>query len=367
MLTGSYPRSLDIEDRERWPSERVLDVNFETAAERLKAAGYATFGITANPNTNATFGFDRGYDVYRDTGKLWRDGYGDIKLTAEDITGGLLSWLETRDPGQPFFAELVMIDVHEPYRTDVAVRRLSAGSDAPLPGYAYDLQLRYLDDVIGDLLGTLAALNLEDTLIVVTADHGEGLGDRSPQDQGHGPTLFDTRLKVPLILHHPGLPRPGLSISTPVELVDILPTVLDLLGVRAKASPLDGRSLLAAIEDGVEPAPLDAYVAETAFDAADASAIRSGPWKLIRDHNLAAGEPLAKMLFAIDSDPGEESDVSEDHPRIAERLLAQLEAWQQAQDARKSAAPPTRSEISPDELDALRELGYIEDRAADPN
>ncbi|MBW2292842.1 MAG: sulfatase [Deltaproteobacteria bacterium] len=361
MVTGVYPRSLDIEERDRELNDRQLDARFRTVAEFLRAAGYETFGVTANPNTNATFLFDRGFDHYRDTGKLWRDGYGKSKLSAEDVTALLTRWLRSRSTERPFFAHLVFVDTHSPYLAGVARRRLAQDSDDALPGDSYDLQVRYLDRVIGDLLETLDALSLQDTLVLITADHGEGLGDRGPEDRGHGRTLFNTRLAVPLILHHPTLPHRGLRLEAPVEVLDILPTVLDLLGLSWSDRQIEGRSLAPAIRTGNEPARRAEYVAETAFKGEDRSAISVGDWKLVLDHRRRLEDPSGGVqLYAIESDPGELRNLSKKHPAVVMRLQSALAAWQEKRNSRR---PETtgRGKLEENEIEALRMLGYIEE------
>jgi len=226
--------------------------------------------------------------------------------------------------------------------------------------------VRYLDDVIGELLEELDSLGLHDTLTVVNSDHGEGLGDRGPDDHGHGIEMFNTRLAVPLIFHHPGLPLAGIRLDEPVENIDILPTVLELLGLSWSDDEIDGRSLAPSILQGKEPARRPEYVAETGYKGERRSAILSGEWKLILDHRLQQeGSGAGIQLYSAYTDPRELNEVSRRHPGEVDRLTRGLVAWKEERERRRSEAP-SRDQLSPGEIEALRILGYLDESDESP-
>lgn len=361
LITGIYPRTLDVEERENRLNDRLLDDRFETLAERLSAAGYSTIGITANPNSNAIFNFQQGHDFFRDSGVLWRQGYGDHKISAEDVGATLLARIGELEPQQRFFAHIVLVDVHPPFLEDLAAARGHvASSDSRVDRYS--TQIRYTDEVIGELLTSLSATSHADTLVAVSADHGEGFRRHHPEDGGHGRELFNSTLWVPLILNHPALVPGGSRIPQTVEVVDIMPTLLDLLGVSTEGLELEGRSLMPLISGQGTFEPLESHVVETAHAAVDKSAILSGGWKLIADHLPSSREPT---LYRYESDAAERTDQARAQGETVHRLAGELERWQRDHPPR-FPNQVRRAVISQPEIEHLKVLGYMTDEAAEP-
>ena len=298
-ITGLFPRSLEIDEFQpgQRQNNRTLHGSFTTLAEHFAEAGYFTVGVTANPNVNERFGFNQGFAVYRDTGRLWRDGYRREKLTGRQVEVRLLEALGQASPDARIFAHVVLVDAHKPYQP--------GASDAEgVPTFGddvvanYDRHIRYSDTIVASLLGKLHARGHDNLLVVVTSDHGEAFGRKRSEDVGHGRNLYDSTLWVPWLIHHPSLaPR---RIGTVAQTVDLAPTLLDLMGLATPDGTFDGRSHADAVRGGPDPAPLSAYVSETGYDVVDKSALLNPEWKLIVDRNPSGEEQLA--LYARGSD-----------------------------------------------------------------
>lgn len=335
------------------PGQR-LDASRRTLAETLRAAGWATAGFVGGAFPRAAFGFDKGFDVWREA-----------NLVDELLPDARRFVRAHRDGG--FFLYLHAMGVHAPYaappRWDADYRGSVDGSTRTFalvdqgklrlsPRDLAHLRARYDDGVtwvdrgLGALFDELRAAGLLDsTLVVVTADHGEAFLEHGRL--GHGDTLYDELLRVPLIARAPGLA--ARRIDEPVGLVDVAPTILDWLG----APPLpaaQGRSLLPLLRGGrIKDNPLVAQGRR--FDA-----LRSGRWKLI------AREGAAEQLYDLVADPGETVNVIEKRPDERTRLEALLRSWR-AQAAKAARALPALGAARPDlpaeAREKLEAAGYL--------
>ena len=302
MFTGRWPHELSVD------GERPLDRAEPTLAEALAARGYATAGFVANTHyCNARFGLDRGFARYDDyvenrqvnaleiarsaelgrrlLGLLAEIGLapplGDaLRKDAARINAELLGWLDDRPADRPFFAFLNYYDAHDPYIAPPwAPRRFglvpeTAADHELLAGWlklskwtipdreialardAYDDCIAALDSQLGRLVAELDRRGLlDETLIVVTADHGESWGEH--QLYGHWRSLYRPEVHVPLVVVGPGVPADR-AVDAPVSLRDLPATILDL-AADADASPLPGRSLATAWADGPAEAPGPVY------------------------------------------------------------------------------------------------------------
>lgn len=280
LLTGLHPRSTGIFEEEF----DVLGQELVTLAERFQAAGYLTLGLTSNPNINAWFQFDQGFDEYMDAGALWdwlpgqervSESTASSALDAAQMTQRSLDMLDRHAASLesgPFYLQVLYIDPHRPYQAH--------GVAFEGPHGWYDGEIRYMDQHIGGLLSGLEQRGLlEDTLVIVTSDHGEGLDSHPgvPVSDNHGYHLFQSTLHVPLILWHPSLaPR---VIEAPASSVDLLPSLAEWF--QWPAAGLPGASWAAAIE-GRGPAPeRDFLFAETEWRQASKVAVLGDQHRLI--------------------------------------------------------------------------------------
>ena len=269
MFTGRLPHEVSAD----WLTP--LDDTHQTLAEAFAAQGYATVGFVANVlyATEAS-GLNRGFHRYSDFPRSIttiirqsllvrpvvnriRDALGDkdplVKKTAEDVTNEFRVWLDTRREDRPFFAFLNYFDAHEPYRSpppfdmtggktpDPSTRWSWSAKEIQQSKDAYDGAITYVNEEVSKLLDDLEARNLLDnTLIVITSDHGEQFGEHGLFD--HGNSLYRASLEVPLVMRLPARIPAGLRVQTPVSLVDIPSTVVALTGAAARTG-FPGRSL----------------------------------------------------------------------------------------------------------------------------
>jgi arylsulfatase A-like enzyme len=249
VFTGLQPPNHGI----RHLFREQLRTDVPTLAAVLRSAGYATGAVVSCPGLHRWYGIDRGFDFYDDEIPPLPDGrdplsVGDVKLRglalkrAPLVVDRSIGWLAGQR--QPFFLFSHFFDAHWPYEPPEDV--------CPTAANPYEGEVAYSDHYLALLLRRVAELgyDLESMIIVCFFDHGEDLGGWYPNDhagerghpyeEGHGCLLFDATQHVPLIINGPALPA-GLEVSSQVRLVDLMPTVLDLLGLPAVAS--DGAPL----------------------------------------------------------------------------------------------------------------------------
>lgn len=266
LLTGLYPRTTGVYEEEA----DVLDPSFVTLAERLSAEGYRTFAANANPNISVSYGFSQGFEHYEEA-----TGRRKTMETADAITDAALSTLDGVDlAGRPYYLQLQYVDPHMPYDPPDSYDR----------GNPYDGEIRFADAEIGRLLDGLHARGLlDDALVIVTSDHGEGL-ESHPGVFGssqHGTHLYDSVLHVPFIVSHPGLVE-GRVVDGLASAIDVVPTVLDLLGL-PDDDTLPGRSLAGPMRGWPDWGAPELVFAETDWRRQDKVAVRTADGKLVRN------------------------------------------------------------------------------------
>jgi arylsulfatase A-like enzyme len=370
-----------------------------TLAERLAAHGYQTAAVVSSFVLDHRFGLDQGFAHYDDaldpdeaTTRLesW-EGHGvpeGFDRRGDHTADRALRWLrEQRAPERPFFLFVHYFDPHSPYDGSGAGAAFAAPAPAalpPIPGLAelvdaYDSEIVFADAMLGRLLDALSALGLEQhTLVVVTADHGEGLMQRGYVL--HGVSVHEEEVRVPLVVRWPGRIAGGRVLAGPVALVDVVPTLAELLEIGAGgpespgvAAPA-GRSLAAAL---LRDAPLDPerpifllrrrfapslvrpVLLESGADGAplppvpvagQQRALRRGRLKLVE-----APREGGRSLYDLAADPGELRDLATLEPAHAERLAAELAAWQQ-----RFAGAPREQSVPEEDRRRLRALGYAD-------
>ena len=237
-----------------------------------------------------------------------------------------------------------LFDPHEPYRAPEPYASQHA---------AYDAEVAYTDAMVGRLLADIGPAALEQTLVVVAADHGESLGEHG--ERSHGVFAYDVTMRVPLIVWA-GRRLGGQSWDALTRLIDVTPTILDLVGVAAP-SGLEGRSLVAAMASRDTAAP-PAY-----FEAMDANITRN--WApltgVVSGHDKLIDLPIAE-LYDVDADPQESSNLFTAQGDRA-RCAAIAAADRQSAFARDGASSE-RTALSADARQRLQSLGYIASAAA---
>lgn len=391
LLTSRYPSSHRVTQSwsgfDRFLSEgrgyRILAEEATTLAEVLQERGYRTLALTGGATVGADVGFAQGFDVYRD------DGYGLLKK----VRPALGRWLaESRDV--PFFIFLHTFEVHAPYLhtemtagvlTDAqreAIHEIARSpGDADVDGFAkqlrqlglfrrevtsalYDGGIRFTDAFLGLLLEDLRGLGLEErTLVVLTSDHGEEFSEHDPGRfyDAHCPTVFEEMIRVPLILRLPGRLPAGRVVETPVELVDVAPTILDLLGAPAPAA-MEGKSLVALAAGRTED-HREWTLSESTCENPETKALRSPTLKYIvsyeargNEHAGIPGPLVMEQAFDLLRDPGERKALLGDRrlPNLRTMLETRMERLE------RKALMGKEAPVGPDALERLRGLGYVQ-------
>ncbi len=341
LLTGLLPHRHGARD-----NGHVAREELETLAEILGRHGWSTAAVVSGYPLAAEFGVDQGFDVYDDTltaGEgAWRE------RPASDAVSTAVAWL--LEASSPWFLWLHLYDPHLPYEPPPELRQ---------PGWrgAYDGEVVAVDRALGELLPVAASRSAGDLVTVFTADHGEGLGEHG--EASHGYFVYDSTVLVPLVLRWPSRVRP-VQTEAPVRLIDVLPTLLDLLGLAAPEG-LDGASFASLLTGGVWTPPvarLETLQPWFSYGWSPLAAARGERFKLIE-----APEP---ELYDLRHDPGEERNLLAGGApdREARRALAELRPAleREASGPAASAAPIG----DPRALARLEALGYVGGAAAAP-
>jgi arylsulfatase A-like enzyme len=328
-------------------------------AEAMTAAGYRSFAAVNQVHLQARFGFAQGFETY-----LQFRGMGAPKLNLP-----FLRWLDGKDT-EPFFAYLHYLDVHWPYTRFPDGRPPASFGRAALPerpphdaskadawaegvGEAeiqalrarYDAEIAWIDAAVGELLDDLERRGLlEDTLVVVTSDHGEAFREHGRIQHGWEP--YRELTHVPLILRPPVDWEPFHRVEEIVGLVDVMPTVLDLVGAEIPDA-CQGRSLAAALRG--EPLLPRVHYA----DGAQATAART------RDRMLMSFEDGGYELFDTERDPDELAAVAWACTDTCERLLRGAETYRTRLQRKVRAKGRVLEALTAEDLAELRALGYL--------
>jgi arylsulfatase A-like enzyme len=344
-----------------WDMKTELDGSFSTLAERFAAAGYATAAVASHVFLAPKHGLHQGFEDY-DTTLVKGLVRSHEAISSPAVTARSLAWLDdwsATDDGRPFLLWSHYFDPHEVYHEhpDFA----SFGADEP---GRYKSEVAFTDYWVGELLAGLAARGLdEDTLVVLVADHGEEFGDHGATRHGH--TLYDELTRVPLVLRAPtgwsttpelGGFEPG-EIDTPVSVVDVLPTLLELCDVAPLGGGLGdlaGRSLVPAMQGAAVPAP-PVLLEVRLRKGRHADAVVLDELKLVR---WADGR---EELYDLVADPGEQQDLASARAADRARLGEVLDlAIRRAAALGGSFGVAPELELTPEELQRLADLGYVD-------
>jgi len=347
-----------------------------TLAEILRDEGYDTAAFVSSFVLDEQFGIDQGFELYDDdfseaSGNL-RDDYQwhgkemdqPFDRHAAATVTQALEWLQSRKQSAPFFLWVHFFDPHQPLRPREPYRSQFARADVETEPERvvdrYDAEVRYTDEQLGRLLEAVETLApAGETLTVLAADHGEGLWQHGWLE--HGVNLYDEATRVPFVWRWPGRISAGQRISTPVSLIDLLPTLVGLLDLPARDAAARGHDL-SAVVTGKAPGDGERHVFMNRrhYDrqtlgrrrvSGPAQAVRWGQWKLIDSKNERGIE-----LYDLAIDPGENHDVAGWRPHITDSIKTELSAWRASQQKRNTP-PPALSEEARKGLEAL---GYIE-------
>lgn len=337
LFTGRLPYEHGLRDNFSPP----LQPHFPTLAEVLKAHGYATAGFVGAYPVSRDSGLDRGYDEFDDpfgVSAKRESVVEEPERRGAEVTDRALVWLGGLKR-RPFFAWVHLFDPHAPYDPPPPWRRRFAGNP-------YDGEVAYADQQVGRLLAWLdKAGERQSTLVVVTSDHGEGLGDHGEDE--HLFFVYESTLRVPLLLRWPGKLPAGARVKGQFPGVDLMPTTLALLGVPSPATSGIGRAV--ELREGRRIPDSESYAeslyGQLHFGYAPLRALRAEGWKYI--------DAPRPELYDLRQDPGETRNRVGDRGQVAEAMRRRLPALD------KADAPNAAAASAPEAAERLAALGYI--------
>ena len=397
LLTGTYPMM--------YGGYRYLDERRPALSSTLRDAGMTTIGFHSNPHLGPEKNYNKGFDVFNDGAEsddeaftiknlvdeyvpadsqlysLLRRGWHYLTMAtdtsayapAADITDRAVEWIQTDWDGEtPYFMWLHYMDVHYPFTPperflkEIGVDPLSARRTADLNGRMqedpnslttedradlldlYDGEIRYMDHNLGRLLEQLEACGVrEQTAVIVTADHGEAFGEHGRY--GHHPYNYDELIHVPLVFDIPG--RNGPQIDQQVSLIDVPPTLYDLVGIDTPDT-VQGRSFMDTM-DGDDGTENEEHVVLCTSRGGDMLTTRTPKWKLFWERETDEIE-----LYDIASDPSETQDISGENPAVVDRFKSLLE--NHIAEAKATDTDLPEVEESDEVKQQLEDLGYVD-------
>lgn len=396
LMTGLYPptnRTLNNRDI-------LQDFNF-TLAELFRDQGYRTAAFVTVPVVGPRFNFDQGFEQFKMLAfRIPEDELAESRI----VNRSTFNWL-TENAENRFFLWLHYKDPHSPYLVPEKYKGLyldTPGTASPgetellMQGTEearrenaryfisqYDAEIRFIDESLGRLFDKLDELGLgERTLVVLTADHGEGLGEHG-EYFAHGANCYEPTASVPLYLLHPALPG-GRLVTDTVSLVDVLPTLRDLFGFGADPG-LQGQSLTGLLtNDQTRPARPHHFIVGAYRAGYQTHAVTTGSHKLIlkamegwvatdqamdRLVRLWTGDPLLNPyrcrvtgyeLYDLEADPGETNNLAGQGLEAEAELEDELWRWMDRTYRRGAVHDVRQGDLTPKLADQLRALGYLE-------
>jgi arylsulfatase A-like enzyme len=395
LLTSHYPSTHQTNlEQQALPASEVL------LTQLLRAQGYATAVFSGNPWITPDYGFDRGVDhfysvyderfarvtlfmtslkrlaprVYNRAKKLVQ---GDLSTTARDeaISAAAFQWLDAHH-GAPFYVHLHMMSPHHPYDPPPPYDRFVPDpSIPPMKGYPeksyyffdhgapvspaqladmiarYDGDILFADTIFGRVLEKLRGLGqLDRTIVVVASDHGEEFYDH--QNWGHGQSIYNELINVPLIVRYPPAMPAGTRVEQTVMLVDVVPTLLELVGAPPKPSAA-GASLVPLVRGAMETRVPQAF-SELVYRWGAARGVVDGAWKLI---DASVGDEKRRQLFDLQTDFHERDDRLGREPSVASSLQQRLDAVRD--EAAAHGATAADAPLDDEARKRLEALGYL--------
>jgi arylsulfatase A-like enzyme len=346
IMTGTYPASHGVRDNVGYRVDTALD----TLAERLRDQNYRTGAFVSAFVLDASWGIDQGFDTYFDefdTGGASRimvgGGEAGLERRADEVVDRASEWLAAGND-RPFFLWVHLFDPHAPY--DAPEPYGSRYADTPYVG-----EIAFTDAQIGRLLESVTAADGgRQTVVALVGDHGEGLGEHG--EVQHGLFVYDESIHVPMIFSGAGVEATGLVRDEVVSLVDVAPTLLDLVGGRALQGA-QGVSLVPRLDSAHVPAARAVYseslYGRLHFGWSELRSLTEGRYKLIE-----SSEP---ELYDLDADRDESINLVGDLNTVYARLASDLTTLQS--DWADAGAGAGRAEVDAGTRARLEALGYV--------
>jgi choline-sulfatase len=338
LLTGLLPAAHGVRDNVGYAldKEKIGRGELPFLPQILKGEGYATGGAVSAYVLQGKHGLRTGFDFYEDAVEMRANrGLGGLQRAGGDTLKASLDWLRGAAE-KPFFFFFHIYEPHTPYTPPEPFASRYASSP-------YDGEIAAADAIIGELIAELKRLDAYDrSLIILLSDHGEGLNDHGEEE--HGVLLYREAIHVPLLLKLPEGRLAGATAEAPVELTDVVPTVLSLLGLPLPES-LRGTSLMAALEPGTPArrAYSETFYPRLHFGWSDLASLIDGRW-----HYIDGPDP---ELYDIVADPKETRNLLRDQRRVYAEMRQALQGYP------RDLAPP--SAVDEETRQAMIALGYV--------
>ena len=342
IFTGRFPPEHGVRDNGGF----FLDDAQVTLAEVLKGRGYRTGGFVAAYVLDSKWGMSQGFDTYFDDfdlGEARGMSIGAIQRPANEVIDKALPWIKDAK-GAPFFAWIHLYDPHTPYRPPEPFA--TRYKNRP-----YNGEVAFVDSQVGRVVEELKSMGLYDrTIVAVMGDHGESLGDHG--EGQHGFFIYNSVTHVPFMIRAPYDRMRGRKVADPVRSVDVMPTVLDLLGVPTPKEAT-GTTLVPLMTGATVELGLDAY-SESLYPLhhygwSDLRALRAGRYKVI--------DAPRPELYDVDEDPMEAANLYDQRRALGDSMLAQLRKAEQGFE--KTEAPLPAGDVDPEARARLAALGYV--------
>lgn len=366
IFTSKHPRSHGVL-KNGW----VLSDTFPTIAQILKENGYTTAAVVSSFALASKFGFSKGFDFYDE--KLTLEGStmsileqweghamtGGFDQRADLATQKAVRWIQQNDK-KPFFLWVHYFDPHSPYAPPEPyekkfIKNADNGTDRIIA--KYDGEIKFVDEEVGKLLNVIKKKRLDpNTLIIIISDHGEGLGQHNWL--AHGMFLYDEQMRIALMMSFPNVIPRGIEIDSLVQTIDILPTVLHLMGLEYKED-FSGNSLVKMIQNPGDSSSHPVFLERRRYGPSSIlHAMAPGNKFALRDGNMKyiwAPEEGTEELYNLAADPAELKNIVNRHRETADKMRDMIEEW-------KKGEADTKHEQSIDEetRKKLEALGYVE-------
>lgn len=387
----------------------TIPKNATTLAEQMRAAGYVTASIVANPFAGRTSGLERGFDYMMEYPVVQRNrtDAGDRGTDSAAINRSVLPWVE-RHRDEPFFLYVQSTDPHAPYRPPADEERRFANPDQTegfnkdygklrdIRAYGggatvsraemrtkgiepesyirraidrYDGEIAHNDKSIEQLIGKLRdAGALDNTLVVVASDHGEEFWEHGFGAHGH--SLYRELIHVALLFWNPRLMPVPRRVREPVQLIDVMPTLLEIAGAKLPEG-IQGQSLAPLLKGQSFTRTAPVMSSKLALPRAkpgggvpenltNTFARIEADWKVIYREQASRARLKDIELYDRRADPGERNDLASQRPELTGKLKPQIVEWVGLQkEVRNQLGPGSKSKMDPQTLERLRSLGYL--------
>jgi arylsulfatase A-like enzyme/Flp pilus assembly protein TadD len=338
ILTGTYPLFHQVRNNGTY----YLAPELKTLPEALKEKGLKTAAFVSSFTVDSRFGLDQGFDVYDDQlspDQTFKALTSERK--ADKVFASFSRWLD-ENKVYPFFVWIHFFDPHLPYDPPSPYRE-------QFPDDPYDGEIAYMDFYVGKILDQLREEDLlSNTLIILAGDHGEAFGEK--HEKGHGVFIYESTMRIPLIFYAEGCLPTGEVIEARVRLIDIMPSILDML-YTTLPEDIQGVSLLPFIEGKKKDdlsSYIESYYPRENFGWSELVGLIDGEWKYIKAPR--------EELYNLKQDPREEKNLIQEERKIVQEKRDKLE------DIIQSSVSPLvagKRKLSAEERDRLRSLGYI--------